>query len=140
LILHDEHPAVVVSGAREPSVGDVAAEAVFIEFVRIDGQVAEAVKLGEPDRQIGLLVSLSFLPNHDGETLAVVVKPILADFPRIERHAVFFQIHVAGRIEHRPLAILVRPDLGGGVLGRSAILVHALMPAPEPVCDPPSQG
>ena len=117
LVFGDEHLTVIETGVHKVAVGDVTDEAVFIEFVRIDGEIAKAGEFFQEDGEIGFAVALFVFADDEGEIGAVFVKPFLTDFVGVEGNIVRLEIHVAGRVEHDPFAMLVGPDFGGGMFG-----------------------
>jgi len=81
--------------------------AVLVEFVRLNGQIAEAVESLEEHGQVALAIAPALLADDDLQVTAVPGEPLLTDLPRIQRQTALLQVHVAGRVEHHTLAELV---------------------------------
>ena len=127
-VLRDEHLRVIVAGIHQVRIRDVADEPVFVRLIRVDREVPEVRELPEHDRQVRFAIAPPLLADHEDEIRPAAIEPFLPDLPRVERHAVRFQCHVARGIEHHPLAMLVGPHLRDRMFRRAAILVRALMP------------
>src|SRR5947199_8296140 len=74
-VFHDEHSAIIIAGIHQVGVRNVANEAIFIEFVRINRQVAEILKSLQENWEIGFVVARVFFGNDEDEIRSAVIKP-----------------------------------------------------------------